>query len=81
MRSLERKLSVEEEIERDYSKYLNEYGLSKTAFAKAVNALREQKQNVHPVLSQPVSTRKLKITGELSNEKRRTSNVRSGSAS
>jgi len=44
MKSLERRTSVEEEIERDYSKYLNEYGLSKTAFAKAVNALREQKQ-------------------------------------
>ena len=42
MRSVERLKSIEEEIEKDYSKYVNEYGLTKTAFAKAVNALREK---------------------------------------
>ena len=42
VRSVERLKSIEEEIEKDYSKYVNEYGLTKTAFAKAVNALREK---------------------------------------
>ena len=42
MRSVERLQLIEEEIERDYSKYINEFGLTKTAFAKAVNALREK---------------------------------------
>ncbi len=44
VRSVERLKSIEEEIEKDYSKYVNEYGLTKTAFAKAVNALREKQQ-------------------------------------
>lgn len=42
MRSVERLKLIEEEIEKDYSKYQNEYGLTKTAFAKAVNTLRER---------------------------------------
>jgi hypothetical protein len=45
VRSVERLKSIEEEIEKDYSKYVNEYGLgAKTAFAKAVNAIREKQQ-------------------------------------
>jgi hypothetical protein len=43
VRSIERLKLIEEEIEKDYSKYQNEYGLTKTAFAKAVNSLREKK--------------------------------------
>ncbi len=42
VRSVEKLKLIEEEIEIDYSKYQNEYGLSKTAFAKAVNAIREK---------------------------------------
>jgi AAA+ ATPase superfamily predicted ATPase len=42
IRSIERLSKIEEEIQKDYSKYVNEYGLSKTAFAKAVNSLREK---------------------------------------
>jgi hypothetical protein len=42
VRSFEKLKQIEEEIENDYSKYVNEYGLTKTAFAKAVNALREK---------------------------------------
>ncbi len=37
---------AEAEIQQDYSKYVNEYGLTKTAFAKAVNALREKQERV-----------------------------------
>lgn len=44
VRSIERLNKIEEEIQKDYSKYVNEYGLSKTAFAKAVNSLRERQQ-------------------------------------
>lgn len=42
VRSVERLKNIEEEIQKDYSKYVNEYGLSKTAFAKAVNSLRDK---------------------------------------
>jgi len=37
VRSIERLRNIEDEIEKDFSKYVNEYGLTKTAFAKAVN--------------------------------------------
>jgi len=39
---LERLKNIEDEISKDYSKYVNEYGLGKTAFAKAVNSIREK---------------------------------------
>lgn len=44
VRSVEKMKLIEEEIEKDYSKYQNEYGLTKTAFAKAINVLREKSQ-------------------------------------
>jgi hypothetical protein len=44
VRSVEKMKLIEVEIEKDYSKYQNEYGLTKTAFAKAVNVLREKSQ-------------------------------------
>ena len=34
--------NFEDEVDKDYSKYVAEYGLSKTAFAKAVNQIREK---------------------------------------
>ena len=37
VRSVERLKSIEDEIEKEYLKYQNEFGLTKTAFAKAVN--------------------------------------------
>ena len=42
VRSIERLRNIEDEIEKDFSKYVNEYGLTKTAFAKAVNQIREK---------------------------------------
>lgn len=64
---MERLNKIEEEIQRDYSKYVNEYGLSKTAFAKAVNQLREKQQvpnpaanNFQSVYSQPATTRQVR---------------------
>ncbi|CDW89624.1 UNKNOWN [Stylonychia lemnae] len=89
MGSIERLRSIEDEISKDYSKYVNEYGLGKTAFAKAVNSIREkqvlQHQNTlkqQQIGSQPTSTRQGRLV-QNSNEKKRTTsnNPRSGSTS
>ena len=49
VRSVERLRNIEEEIEKDYSKYVNEYGLTKTAFAKAVNLIRDKQIKIEGV--------------------------------
>ena len=41
-KSAERRAQLEEEIERDYAKYIEEYGISKNGIAKALVALREK---------------------------------------
>ena len=72
VKTVDKLRNIEEEIEKDYSKYVNEYGLTKTAFAKAVNLIRDK---------QGQKTARVERLGTQSNEKKRMSAVRNGSTS
>jgi len=49
IRSLERLKACEAEIEKNYNKYINEYGLLKTAFPHAINQLKEKAETARVV--------------------------------
>ena len=71
VRSVERLRLIEEEIEKDYSKYFNEYGLTKTAFAQAVNAIREKQSGTKTQQFSTLRPNSKVTSNQISNEKQK----------